>query len=174
MRFLRSRCITRAKKGQLIAALRKRLEAVSPTGKVSSEDEDALQGLEKVGSAMVLHRWCVDEGAPVFRRVLRRSFRSYESSFHWSRRLLGSPLEDPVSFRWPMRMQRLRQLEAGPSGAVGMRLPRCPNRGNFHAWIRAMLESTGRRAPTFLGCVGKCAIDFVWAVAIVHSRLAGP
>lgn len=48
MRFLRSRCITRAKKGQLVAALRQRLRAMSPTGEVSSEDEDALQGLEKV------------------------------------------------------------------------------------------------------------------------------
>lgn len=51
MRFLRSRCITRAKKGQLVAALRQRLQAVSPTGQVSSEDEDALQGLEKVREA---------------------------------------------------------------------------------------------------------------------------
>lgn len=48
MRFLRSRCITRAKKGQLVAALRERLSAVSPNGKVSGEDEEALKGLEKV------------------------------------------------------------------------------------------------------------------------------
>lgn len=48
MRFLRSRCITRAKKGQLVAALRKRLRALSPTGSVSSEDDEALRGLEKV------------------------------------------------------------------------------------------------------------------------------
>ncbi|CAN0055584.1 unnamed protein product, partial [Laminaria digitata] len=48
MRFLRSRCITRAKKGQLVAALRKRLRAVSPTGSVSSEDDEALSSLEKV------------------------------------------------------------------------------------------------------------------------------
>lgn len=48
MKFLRSRCITRAKKGQLVAALRDRMRAASPTGQVSSEDEDALQGLEKV------------------------------------------------------------------------------------------------------------------------------
>ncbi|CAB1098828.1 unnamed protein product [Ectocarpus sp. CCAP 1310/34] len=46
MRFLRSRCITRAKKGQLVAALRERLSAVSPNGKVSDEDEEALKGLE--------------------------------------------------------------------------------------------------------------------------------
>lgn len=50
MRFLRSRCITRAKKGQLVAALRRRLQDMSPTGQVSSEDEDALQGIEKVRS----------------------------------------------------------------------------------------------------------------------------
>lgn len=31
-----------------MAALRERMRAVSPTGQVSSEDEDALQGLEKV------------------------------------------------------------------------------------------------------------------------------
>lgn len=49
MRFLRSRCITRAKKGQLVAALRERLSAVSANGKVSPEDEEALKGLEKVG-----------------------------------------------------------------------------------------------------------------------------
>eukprot|EP00903_Cladosiphon_okamuranus_P006261 g6144.t1 len=47
MRFLRSRCITRAKKGQLVAALRERLSSVSPDGKVSPEDENALKGLEK-------------------------------------------------------------------------------------------------------------------------------
>lgn len=48
MRFLRSRCITRAKKGQLVAALRERLTAVAPTGTISFEDEEALKGLEKV------------------------------------------------------------------------------------------------------------------------------
>lgn len=48
MRFLRSRCITRAKKGRLVAALRERLSAVSANGKVSDEDEEALKGLEKV------------------------------------------------------------------------------------------------------------------------------
>ena len=48
MRFLRSRCITRAKKGQLVAALRERLSAVSENGKVSPEDEEALKGLENV------------------------------------------------------------------------------------------------------------------------------
>ncbi|CAM9952539.1 unnamed protein product [Scytosiphon promiscuus] len=47
MRFLRSRCITRAKKGQLVAALRERIVAASPDGKVAAEDEEALQGLEK-------------------------------------------------------------------------------------------------------------------------------
>ncbi|CAM9797074.1 unnamed protein product [Ascophyllum nodosum] len=47
MRFLRSRCITRAKKGQLVAALRERLRAMSPTEAVSPGDEEALRGLEK-------------------------------------------------------------------------------------------------------------------------------
>ncbi|CAM9432976.1 unnamed protein product, partial [Hapterophycus canaliculatus] len=47
MRFLRSRSITRAKKGRLVAALREKLAAASPTGKVSPEDEEALKGLEK-------------------------------------------------------------------------------------------------------------------------------
>lgn len=60
MRFLRSRCITRAKKGQLVAALRERLSAVSLNGKVSAEDEEALKGLEKVCvSKCVCVRVCV-------------------------------------------------------------------------------------------------------------------
>ncbi len=47
MRFLQSRCITRAWKRQLIAALRKRLEKASYNGFISMEDEDSLKTLEK-------------------------------------------------------------------------------------------------------------------------------
>jgi 3-hydroxy-3-methylglutaryl-CoA-synthase len=47
MRFLRSRCVTRAKRGKLLAALRKRLQQASPNGTVSKEDEEALLSLEK-------------------------------------------------------------------------------------------------------------------------------
>ncbi|CAN0231619.1 unnamed protein product, partial [Discosporangium mesarthrocarpum] len=57
MRFLRSRCITRAKKSQLVEALRERLRSASPTGQVSEEDEEALLGLQKAlvtGSTMDL------------------------------------------------------------------------------------------------------------------------
>ena len=55
MRFLRSRCITRAKKGQLVAALRERLRAMSPTEAVSPGDEEALRGLEKVRESVKGH-----------------------------------------------------------------------------------------------------------------------
>ncbi|CAM9651774.1 unnamed protein product [Phaeothamnion confervicola] len=47
MRFLRSRCITRARKSQLLAALRERLRASSGGSAVSPEDEHALRSLEK-------------------------------------------------------------------------------------------------------------------------------
>ncbi len=47
MRFLRSRCITRARKKQLVAALRKRLERASYKGVITAEDEESLRILEK-------------------------------------------------------------------------------------------------------------------------------
>ncbi len=47
MRFLRSRCITRARKKQLVAALRKRLEKASYNGVISTDDEESLKSLER-------------------------------------------------------------------------------------------------------------------------------
>jgi 3-hydroxy-3-methylglutaryl-CoA-synthase len=47
MRFLRSRCVTRAKKGRLVAALRDRLRQRSASGSIAAEDEESLRGLEK-------------------------------------------------------------------------------------------------------------------------------
>lgn len=47
MRFLKSRCVTRAKKGKLIAALRERLRQNAVGGEIYHEDEESLRNLEK-------------------------------------------------------------------------------------------------------------------------------